>query len=147
MAIRILITGSRTWTDIDYIRQVFTSINDTLAEEITLVSGHCPKGADMLGEKIALELGWNVELHPADWNQHGRKAGFVRNQMMVDSQPYQLVAFVHNKSKGAAMTVQIAKKASLPIIVHSLTDYPVTRYDVKEYNQLAVVKNDNDKLF
>lgn len=146
MATRILITGSRTWTDTEYIRQVFTSLNETIDQDITLVSGHCPKGADMLGEKIALELGWDVELHPADWNQHGRKAGFIRNQKMVDSQPDKLVAFIHNKSKGAAMTVQIAKKVNLPIVVHSLTDYPVTRYDIKEYNMLDVEDND-DKLF
>lgn len=136
MTTRILITGSRTWDDISYIRETFSALAGKYVEEgdITLVSGACPSGADRLGEIVAEELGWNVELYPADWNKHGKKAGFIRNSEMVETLPDHVVAFVRNGSKGASMTVRIAKKNQLPTTVHSLTDYPSKCYDVKEYN-------------
>lgn len=49
----------------------------------TLVSGHCPTGADRIAENIARGWDWTVELHAADWNRHGKRAGFLRNAEMV----------------------------------------------------------------
>ena len=47
-----------------------------------IVSGHA-KGADMFGEKIALELKLALTLFPAEWDLYGPKAGPLRNRQMA----------------------------------------------------------------
>ena len=38
---------------------------------VTLVSGHCPTGADPMAEAYASHTGWAVEPHPALWDECG----------------------------------------------------------------------------
>ena len=147
MSFRILITGSRSWDDISYIRSVFEMFS-VECSEITLVSGACPTGADRLGEIVAAELGWNIELYPADWNRYGKRAGFVRNSQMIDTDPDVVVGFVRNGSKGATMTINLGRKKGLLTIAHHWTDYPMTRYNVKTYNKIdSVDDTDEGTLF
>lgn len=77
--------------------------------DFTLVSGNCPTGADRMGEEAAADLGLSVELHPADWNLHGKRAGFVRNAEMVNSGIDLCIAFCKDESRGASMTIKLAK--------------------------------------
>lgn len=148
MSLRLLITGSRSWDNINYIRSIFTLISDEFGDDITLVSGACPQGADRLGEIVAAELGWGIELYPADWNTYGKRAGFVRNSQMIDTEPDIVVGFVRNGSKGASMTVNLGKKKGFPVTVHNWTDYPYTCYTVTNYNHFdSVEKTDEDTLF
>lgn len=135
MNFRILITGSRSWDDIEYIRATFAQLAKEIRNDITLVSGACPTGADRLGEIVAAELGWDIERYPANWNQHGRSAGFIRNTEMVETNPDLVVAFIRNKSKGATMTANLSKKKELFTIVHNWTDYPKRNMSVKEFKK------------
>lgn len=92
---RVLITGSRSWTDqkmvwgaLDYIHGQFLEAHPTDGEELIVVHGDCPKGADTLAAQWVARrrtAGARVseERHPADWSR-GKNAGFVRNQKMVD---------------------------------------------------------------
>ena len=146
MSIRILITGSRSWDNIEYIRSAFISLADDYGDGITLVSGACPTGADRLGEIVAAELGWNIQLYPADWNTYGKRAGFVRNSEMIDTEPDMVVGFVRNGSKGASMTVNLGKKKGLLTFVHNWTDYPMTEYSVKTYNNTDSVEDNNEDM-
>jgi hypothetical protein len=92
--VRLLVTGSRTWHDQTRLSRELSVIHDRLArtskwryiqEGLTLVSGHCPQGADRLAENWAHSLfGIDVETHPAEWQVHGRAAGIIRNHEMVD---------------------------------------------------------------
>lgn len=146
MSIRILITGSRSWDDIGYIRSVLSSLySDMSPKDITLVSGACPKGADRLGELVAVELGWQLELYPADWNTYGNRAGFVRNSEMIDTLPDMVVGFVRNESKGASMTVNLGRKKDILTVVHKWSDYPFTKYSVKTYNTFDSVSEENNE--
>lgn len=148
MTIRLLITGSRSWDNIEYIRSAFIAVSDEYGDDITLVSGACPTGADRLGEMVAAELNWNIELYPADWNTYGKRAGFVRNSQMIDTDPDIVVGFVRNGSKGASMTVNLGKKKGLPVTVHNWTDYPYTCYTVTNYNKPnSVEETDEGMLF
>ena len=77
---RVLVTGSRTWTDEE-------AIADALAGHwhdgnALLVTGACPRGADEIAERIWRSRGGLVERHPADWHT-GRAAGMRRNAAMV----------------------------------------------------------------
>src|SRR5437763_8078674 len=78
---RVLVTGSRTWTDTATIRAALGTVwGDGTA---VLVSGACPRGADRIAEQIWTGWGGRVERHPADWARYGRSAGFRRNAEMI----------------------------------------------------------------
>lgn len=115
MKYRILITGSRDWTDRRTIFEALDAIGrqNTLKEKV-LVSGNCPTGADLMCEEFATIAGWEIERYPADWKKHGRKAGFERNKQMVNTAPDVCLAFIKNNSKGATMTKKMAIKAGIP---------------------------------
>lgn len=76
MGRRVLVTGSRSWEDRRVIRDALAEVWD---RDAVLVSGACPTGADALCEACWTHWGGQVERHPADWKQFGRRAGFQRN--------------------------------------------------------------------
>ena len=117
---RLLVTGSRTWTDRKAIHQALRDWWDSTGRnpQAVLVSGACPKGAYRIAEEIWEKNGLTVERHPADWDQYGKRAGFVRNKAMVDSAPDHLVAFIMNGSKGASHTLRLATEAGISATVH-----------------------------
>src|SRR5690554_977921 len=108
---RLLITGSRSWKDEDYIRQILSQMKLN-PETTTLVSGACSYGVDLICEDFAIEAGWTLERHPADWSL-GKQAGFIRNKEMVDLGADICIAFIRDNSKGATMTANLAKKAGI----------------------------------
>lgn len=110
---RVLVTGSRDWLNAQMIYNVMFDLHLTATSQPTLVSGNCPTGADAIAEAIADYLKWPVERHPADWENLGKRAGFVRNAEMVESGADVCIAFIRNKSKGASMTADLAHKAGI----------------------------------
>jgi hypothetical protein len=114
---RLLITGSRTWSDEAGI-EVWLKKVDFAHKEVTLVSGSCPRGADAICEKVARRLGWVVERHPANWKPDGvhvdYNQGFVRNKEMVDMGADACLAFMVPDSRGTANTVGHAIRAGIP---------------------------------
>lgn len=116
---RLMITGSRTWTDRAAIRDALKAWWETTGRnpDAVLVSGACPKGADRIAEEIWESNGLTVERHPADWRPGGvlnRRAGYDRNKAMVDSAPDHVLAFRHNKSGGTTHAYNYAVKTGIP---------------------------------
>ena len=42
------------------------------------------RGADRAIGRAAFQLGWSVEVLPADWRRHGRAAGPIRNRELLE---------------------------------------------------------------
>jgi len=113
MSERVAIVGSRDWPEPDAIRDYVYS----LAMDDTVISGGA-KGVDEWAELAAMERGLAFIKFPALWEKFGRAAGFIRNKDIVVASD-RVVAFQHNKSKGTALTIQIAKDLNKPIQVFS----------------------------
>lgn len=75
------------------------------------------KGADSLAGLVARQLGFKVEVYPANWKKYGRAAGPVRNNQMLDTDPDVVLAFHPNlkESKGTAHCVREARKRSIEV--------------------------------
>lgn len=110
---RVLVTGSRTWTDRNMIHRLLHK-GWMLHPDLIVVHGDCPEGADRIADEIALRYGMTIQRYPADWNTHGKRAGFIRNAQMVDTTPDMCLAFIHNYSRGASMCAELAEKAGIP---------------------------------
>jgi hypothetical protein len=142
--VRVLVCGSRNWTDQN---MVFAVLDGLYAEAtvgylvtdlggFTLMQG-CARGAD----EIAAWWADNSPMHshnerpddppfehlqfPADWNRHGRAAGLIRNQQMLDEgKPNLVVAFKDDfdwtlRRGGTEDMVRRAKAAGIPTYVVS----------------------------
>jgi hypothetical protein len=111
---RILITGSRTWTNHEVIHRALQDAWLAHGRPYGTVVVHGgARGADYLAGTIAKRMGFGVELHKAQW-EFGKVAGFLRNQEMVDAGADVCLAFIRNESKGATMCADLAKKAGIP---------------------------------
>jgi hypothetical protein len=110
---RLLVCGSRDWTDRVLIRSTLAS----LAEVDVVIHGAAP-GADRLAGEVARELGIPVLAFPADWDKHGRAAGPIRNaQMLREGRPHLILAFhdALEHSRGTRDMVAKAKRAGRPV--------------------------------
>jgi hypothetical protein len=115
MTYRVLITGSRTWVAEELLRSTLDGIR-WAKPEMVLVHGACPRGADALADKWATDHDVEVERHPADWETHGRAAGFRRNIEMVNLYADVCVAFIRDASKGASHCARAAELAGIQMI-------------------------------
>lgn len=91
--------------------------------DVLLIHGACPRGADALADQFAREIGMNVRRHPADWDTHGKRAGFLRNAEMVRGGADLCFAFIRHGSAGASMTAGLARKAGIPTHVFKQGDW------------------------
>lgn len=110
---RILICGSRDFNEVDEILYVF----ENLSKDDIIIHGGA-RGADSIAGWIAKQRGMEVKEFPAQWKKHGRAAGPIRNQQMInEGKPDKAYAFYKDKSKsrGTADMVRRCKKAGIPI--------------------------------
>ena len=72
------------------------------------------RGADTLAAEWGKSRGLKVIAFPADWKRHGYKAGFIRNQEMLDvGKPTLVIAFPGGP--GTRDMVRRAKKAAIEV--------------------------------
>lgn len=110
MTLRIGVTGGRDFANWHLVTHVLRQ----MPADATLVHGGA-RGADSLcAEWWGDVQGRCVEPHAADWAKHGKGAGVVRNQEMVDSGLDLLVAFPGGK--GTADMVARCQKAGVRVL-------------------------------
>ncbi len=110
---KVIICGGRDYTEFD----IAYAYLDALHEEyqFSLVIQGEAKGADSIAKQWALSKDIAVKGHRANWDLHGRKAGFLRNKEMLDeNNPDLVVAFPGGR--GTAMMIELALKANVKVI-------------------------------
>jgi len=120
---RILVCGSREWTNVEAIRKALR-LRCKKSKHTTILHG-CAKGADQIAEDIAQEFGYGIMGFEADWATHGKAAGPIRNsEMLSRGEPNVVLAFSYDlkESRGTADTVRKAKKAGVSVFVYPDTD-------------------------
>jgi hypothetical protein len=119
---RLLVCGSRTWTDRARLWQVLDRLvtEQSDGQVVTVIEGDA-RGADRLAGQLAHQRGWRLERYPADWTHQGRAAGFRRNaRMLRQGRPDLVVAFTVGplqQSRGTADMVRRARAAGVPVQV------------------------------
>lgn len=112
---RILVCGSRFWSDRDLIREKLAWFYEPEAH-VVVVHG-CAKGADTIAGEEAARLGFEVEEHPAVWSAYGRRAGIVRNEEMAALGATRLLAFWDGRSRGTRDMIERAKAHGIPVTI------------------------------
>lgn len=114
---RVIIAGSRDFSDYNLLREKCDRIlsNQKSNHQIIIVSGTA-RGADHLGEQYAKERGYEVRQYPADWDAHGKSAGYIRNREMAKNADA-LIAFWDGQSKGTKLMIDLAKDYDLAVRV------------------------------
>lgn len=121
---RFAVTGGRDFDDED----MMIAALSRLPAWSVLVNGGA-KGADQLAvvywrilmrdwrstvyPMVAKPEGY-IETHPADWAQHGKAAGAIRNQQMLKTGIDMLLAFPGGR--GTAHMTSICERAGVPIV-------------------------------
>lgn len=110
---KVLVCGSRAWTDGDAIRERLAQ----LPRGVEIIAGGA-RGADRLAATIARSLGFAVTEFPANWRPNGTydpRAGMERNLRMLDQQPELVIAFWIDGSTGTGHTVTNATERKIPV--------------------------------
>lgn len=114
---RLLVTGDRNWRDAQRVHDALIATRTTHhEEEVVLISGDA-RGADTYADVIGQLLGFTVERYPADWNVHGRAAGPIRNQQMLESGVDYCIAFHDDlgSSRGTRDMVERCERAGIEV--------------------------------
>lgn len=113
---RTIIAGSRSCTDYSILEEAITNCSWSIT---TVISGNA-RGADILGEMWAKKNDVPCELFPAQWDIHGKSAGYIRNSTMADNAEA-LIALWDGKSRGTQHMINLAKKKGLSCYVYNYT--------------------------
>ena len=119
--VKVIVAGSRTFNDFAYLEKhlmAYFKANALHRKDVEIISGTA-KGADSLGEQFANKYGLKLTKFPADWNQYGKSAGYIRNEEMAKYAKKDgiLFAFWDNSSKGTKHMISIASKYSIPTYI------------------------------
>lgn len=116
MTFRVIVAGGRTFNNYELLRNKLDSaLRNRVSEGITIVSG-AARGADKLSEQYAKERGYEIDSHPADWDQYGKSAGYIRNKEMAQNADG-LMAFWDGKSRGTKHMIDLAEQHGLKVVV------------------------------
>lgn len=119
MGERVLACGGREFSERDV---VFRALDEVPGHIECLIEGGA-RGADRLARDWTDARQVQRLSFPADWNKHGRAAGMIRNQRMIDEgKPTVVVAFPGGR--GTADMVNRARKAG--IVIRHIVPTPPT---------------------
>ena len=112
---KLIVAGGRDFNDAALMERVLIALADVDYADMALsiVSGMA-RGADALGYQFAQANGVKCYEFPADWEKHGKRAGFIRNKQMGDFADG-LLAFWDFESKGTDHMIKYMQSLSKPV--------------------------------
>lgn len=134
----VLVAGGREFADRPWMeRQIDAIIARNAGSTVRIVHGGA-RGADRLAGEVAAERGLEVGVFAADWDRHGRSAGYRRNERMARflakkaraGAACQVVLFPGGKGTGHMRT--IAKAHRLPVFAPVAQQAPVAPVEVDD---------------
>lgn len=130
---RVIVTGSRETTpgQARFVKETLDRVLGTIAREggeITLIEGECHTGGVDRDAREWAEAtaGVEPEGYPADWGQHGRGAGPIRNGEMVATGAQLCIGFPAPDSRGTWDCLKQAARAGIPGRIYPLPDPEVS---------------------
>ncbi len=109
---KLIIAGSRTFTDYQRLCQVLAPDRHRIAQVLTGGA----RGADQLGYRWAWKHQVRHQLFRAEWERFGKSAGMRRNHQMAQAGDV-LVACWDGQSPGTAHMVQCMRQLGKPVVV------------------------------
>ena len=89
---RVLVCGGRDYSDTETLFSTLDKLHKK--NPISCIISGAASGADAIAISWAKDVGIGYEAYPAQWNKHGKSAGPIRNQQMIDEgKPDYCVAF------------------------------------------------------
>ena len=110
---KVIIAGSRTIDDY----QRLVSVIDASGYAITEVVSGTARGVDKLGEQWANNNNIPIKQFPANWNEYGKAAGYIRNREMAEYADAAVILW-DNYSKGTENMITEMIKKKKPIYLN-----------------------------
>jgi hypothetical protein len=111
--LRLLVCGGRNYSNITRVAQTLDRVHRVRGIAVVIHGG--ARGADAIAGIWAWRKRIEIKAYPADWHTHGRAAGPIRNQRMLDEgRPDMVVAF--KGGRGTADMVRRARQACIPVL-------------------------------
>ena len=124
---KVIIAGGRDFTNVNVMATTLNNLQDVdhviEIEKLTLICGMA-RGADLTAYKLFSEVGLPVKMYPADWDQYGKSAGYIRNKQMADVADM-LIAFWDGESKGTAHMINTMKQQHKSVFVFNYEGTPL----------------------
>lgn len=109
---RVLVCGGRAFDRVALVTDTLRPLLQANPDMVIIQGG--ATGADELARSWASVYGVTTITYPAKWREHGKAAGPIRNQLMIDDgNPDLVIAFPGGR--GTADMVRRARKAGIPV--------------------------------
>lgn len=123
--VRLIIAGSRTCkedpNEVEWALACASQEDTSFQMYPDLVISGKARGGDTAGELWARHEGIPILGMAADWDKHGRKAGYLRNEDMAEVATHCLILRVGGESsKGSTHMINIARNKGLPTYVYEM---------------------------
>jgi hypothetical protein len=109
---KVIIAGSRTFTDYQFLCQVLAPERHRITQVLTGGA----RGAELLGYRWAWKHAVKHQLFRADWERCGKVAGVRRNHQMAQAGDV-LVVFGDGPSPGTAHLIQCMRAPGKPVVL------------------------------
>lgn len=120
----LIVAGSRNFNNYEYIKASLDYLLYDLVKEkypITIISGTA-KGADTLGERYAKERGYGIIRMPANWEEFGKRAGYIRNAEMANKVKEEgfggCACFWDGKSPGTNWMIKLCEEKQIDCYIY-----------------------------
>ena len=108
--LKVIIAGGRDFNDYDSLKSFCDHLLQN-KDDVEVVCG-LARGADQLGKDYAEKMGYPVARFPAQWDEFGKSAGYIRNEQMAKYADA-VIIFWDGNSKGTKHMIDLAKKHEL----------------------------------